>query len=159
MNTKTVRSAIILAGLIGLLVSIFAAAEFYQASLRSVCSFNSFFSCGVVDQSGLTTTLGIQDYLWGIGGFLLILVVAGVADRRSADPRPAYLLLGVTTLGVALALYFLYIELALIHALCLVCVAAYLFGGIAWIGAISLVLRTRAAEGRAREVDRSSGSA
>ncbi len=159
MNTKSVRSAIILAGLIGLLVSIFAAAEFYQASLRSVCSFNSFFSCGVVDQSGLTTTLGIQDYLWGIGGFLLILVVAGIADRRSADPRPAYLLLGVTTLGVALALYFLYIELALIHALCVVCVAAYLFGGIAWIGAISLVLRTRAAEGRAREVDTSSGSA
>ncbi len=159
MNTKTVRSAIILAGLIGLLVSIFAAAEFYQASLRSVCSFNSFFSCGVVDQSGLPPTLGIPDYLGGIGGVLLSLVVAGVADRRSADPRPAYLLLGVTTLGVALALYFLYIELALIHALCLVCVAAYLFGGIAWIGAISLVLRTRATEGRAREADRSSGSA
>ncbi len=159
MKISSLRSGILLAGLLGLLVSIFAAAEFYQASLRSVCSFNSFFSCGVVDQSGLTTTLGVQDYLWGIGGFLLILIVAGIAERRASDPRPTYLLLGVTTLGVVLALYFLYIELALIHALCLVCVAAYIFGGITWIGTIVLVRQVRSAERGARKTQDPSESA
>lgn len=153
MNPKSLRSAILLAGLLGLLVSLFAAAEFYEASLRSICSLNGFFSCGAVDQSGKTSTLGIPDYLWGIGGFVLILIVAGVADKRSADVRPAYLLLGVTTLGVVLSLYFLYVELVQIDALCLVCVAAYLFGVATWVGAIALVRRVRAGEGPAASPD------
>lgn len=144
MKTASLRSGIILAALIGLLVSLFAAAEFYQASLRSVCSINSFFSCALVDQSGKTTTFGIQDYLWGIGGFVLILILAGVADKRPTDPRPAYALALLTTVGVALSLYFLYIELVEIDALCIVCVAAYVFGGLAWLLSISLVRRLRA---------------
>lgn len=143
MKTKSLRSAILLAALLGVLVSVFAAAEFYQASLRSLCSISAFFSCGAVDQSGKTSTLGIPDYLWGIGGFVLILIVAGTSDKRPEDPRPAYLLLAVTTVGVALSLYFLYVELVEINALCLVCVAAYLLGIVAWIGSIALLRRIR----------------
>lgn len=144
MKTANVRSVIILAGLLGLLVSVFAAAEFYQASLRSVCSINSFFSCSLVDQSGKTSTLGVPDYLWGIGGFVAILIVAGIAERRPKDLRPTVALLALTTGGVALSMYFLYVELVEINALCLVCAAAYLFGVVAWAGSISLVGRTRA---------------
>ncbi len=143
MKTSSVRSAILLAGLIGLLVSLFATAEFLQTSLRSFCSISSFFSCSLVDQSGKTTTLGIPDYLWGIGGFVLILVVAGVAERRPEDTRPAYLLLAITTAGVAVSLYFLYVELVEIDAMCVVCLAAYIFGFLAWGGAISLVGKLR----------------
>lgn len=144
MKTSSVRSAIVLAGLIGLVVSAFAAAEFFEASLRSVCSVNSFFSCAAVDQSGKTSTLGIPDYLWGIGGFVAILVVAGIAERRPKDARPVGLLLALTSAGVALSLYFLYVELAQVHALCIVCATAYVFGVIAWAGAIALAVRARA---------------
>ncbi len=146
MKTASLRSAIVLAALLGLLVSIFAAAEFYEASLRSVCSLSSFFSCSLVDQSGKTSTLGIPDYLWGIGGFILILILAGIADRRPRDVRAGYALLLFTTLGIVLSLYFLYVELVEIDALCLVCVGAYLLGGVAWIGSIALVRRLRAGE-------------
>lgn len=144
MKTANVRSAIILAGLLGLLVSVFAAAEFYQASLRSVCSINSFFSCSLVDQSGKTSTLGVPDYLWGVGGFVAILIIAGIAERRPTDLRASVALLVLTTGGVALSMYFLYVELVEINALCLVCATAYLFGVVAWAGSISLVGRTRA---------------
>jgi len=141
MRTRAVRSVVYFAAGLGLIVSIFAAAEFFDAALRSVCSVSSFFSCALIDESGLTTTLGIPDYLWGIGGFVVILVVAALAEQRPNDRRLAYGLLGVTTLGVVLSLYLLYVELGLIHALCPVCATAYVLEGVAWVGAIELVRR------------------
>jgi uncharacterized membrane protein len=153
MQVRTIRSVIYFAAGIGVIVAIFAAAEFFEASLRSLCSLNTFFSCSAVDQSGRTTTLGVPDYAWGIGGFLAILVVAGLAESRADDPRWTLALLGVTTAGVALSVYLLYVELALIHALCIVCASAYVFGVIAWLGAIALVRATRADAGPAGDED------
>ena len=142
MRTSDLRGAIYLAGGVGLLVSLFAAAEFYTASLRSVCTINQFFSCATVDRSGLTTTFGVQDYLWGIGGFLALLVVAGIAEQRPRDVRPAYLLTLLATGAVGLSGYFIYVQLAEIHAFCVVCATAEVFGGIVWVGSIALAFRT-----------------
>ena len=139
MRTRSVRSLVYLAGGVGLIVSIFAALEYYEGSLRRLCTISSFFSCATVDVSGRTTTLGLPDFLWGVGGFVLILVVAGLAERWPRDRRYAYALLGVTTLGVAFSLYFLYVQLVEIGALCVVCATADVFGWIAWAGAIALV--------------------
>ena len=142
MKTRDLRGAIYLAGGIGLLVAIFAAAEYYTASLRSVCSINSFLSCGAVDRSGLTTTLGIPDYAWGIGGFVALLVVAALAERSPRDVRPAYALTALATGAVGLSGYFLYLQLGRIHALCIVCATAEFLGGIVWLASIALALRT-----------------
>ena len=141
MRTRDVRSVVYLAAGLGLIVAIFAAAEFLDPSLRSVCTVNSFFSCGKVDASALTSTLGVPDYLWGVLGFVAILLVAALAERHRKDRRYAYALLGLTTAGVGLSLYLLYVELAEIQALCLVCASAYLLGGVAWLGAIELTRR------------------
>lgn len=143
MKTRDVRSLIGLAAGLGLVVAIFSAAEFFDAGLRGICTVNSFFSCKVVDESGRTSTFGIPDYLWGIGGFVGILVVAALAERFPADPRGAYGLALLTSAGVALSLYFLWVELAQIHALCLVCATDYGFGAIAWVGALVLAVRAR----------------
>jgi uncharacterized membrane protein len=151
MRTRTIRSLIYFAAGLGLIVAIFAAAEFFDTALTAVCSFSAFFSCGAVDGSGKTTTLGIQDWIWGIVGFLAILVVATLAEQNRRDIRWAYALLAVTSAGVALAMYLLYVELVEIGALCPVCVTAYSLGIVAWVGAILLVrkmavrARTRAA--------------
>jgi uncharacterized membrane protein len=151
MRTRSLRSLVYFAAGLGLLVAVFAAAEFFDAALRSVCSVNSFFSCSLIDESAYTTTLGIPDYLWGTGGFVLILVAAALAEQRPKDLNRAYFLLGVTTLGVVLSLYLLYVELALIHGLCPVCATDYLLCGIAWAGSIAIVLRMRAKRRRALE--------
>ena len=143
MRTSQIRSVLFLSAALGLLVSLFAAAEFVDASLRGICSVNSFFSCAMVDESGKTTTLGIQDYLWGIGGFVVIFAVAALWERRPRDMRWGYALVSITSAGVALSLYFLYVELAEIHALCLVCAATYLLGTSAWVAAVALAVRTR----------------
>ncbi len=143
MRTSSVRGAIYLAGLLGLLVALFAAAEFYTASLRSVCSINQFFSCATVDRSGRTSTLGIPDYLWGIGGFLALLVVAGLAERRPKEVRYAALLALLATAAVGLSSYFIYVQLAEIHALCVVCASAETLGGIVWVMSLVLLVKTR----------------
>ncbi|HYB63411.1 MAG TPA: vitamin K epoxide reductase family protein [Thermoplasmata archaeon] len=143
MKTSTLRGTIYLAGLLGLLVAIFAAAEFYAASLRGVCTINQFFSCATVDRSGKTTTFGVQDYLWGVGGFVALLVAAGLAERRPRDVRPAYALTFLATAAVALSGYFLYVQLAEIHALCVVCATAETLGGVVWLASIALAVRTK----------------
>jgi uncharacterized membrane protein len=142
MRTRSVRTAVYLAGGIGLIVALFAAAEFYDAALRAVCSVSTFFSCSAVDNSGLTTTLWVPDWIWGVLGFVVILVAAALAEQRPNDRRYADALLGVTTVGVVLSLWLLYVELGEIHALCLVCASAYVLGGLCWVGAIELVRRT-----------------
>lgn len=145
MQTRTVRTVVYLAAGVGMVIAIFAAAELLDTALRQVCSFNGFFSCSAVDSSGKTTFLAVPDYAWGIAGFIAILALNGVAERRPDSLPAAYALLGLTTAGVGLALYFLYVELALINALCVVCFAAYVAGFVAWAGAIELARRTRIA--------------
>jgi uncharacterized membrane protein len=148
MRTRTYRSLVNLGAGFGLIASIYAALEFYYASLTKVCSVNSYVSCGKVQSSGLTTTLGIQDYWWGVAGFVVIVVLAFLVDRYRHDARLAYLLLLVTTAGVALSVFFGYIELVQINALCPVCFAAYLCGVVCWVGAIGLARRAYRREHR-----------
>lgn len=144
MRTRTIRSVIYLAGGLGLIVSIFTYLETVQASLQKYCTINSYVSCGAVANSGRTTLFGIPDSFVGIGGFVLILIVAAVAESRRKELLWPYLLLLITTGGVAASLYFGYLEFAVIHALCPVCFAAWFFGWIAWGGAIALVRKVRA---------------
>jgi uncharacterized membrane protein len=142
VETRSLRSFIYLTAGIGLIISIFSALEFYEASLRSLCTYSAFFSCGAVDTSGHTTTFGVPDYLWGIGGFLLILVLAGIAESRPSRRAWPNLLALVTVFGVAFSAYFLYVQLAVIGALCVICLSADLFGWLACGGALALVRRT-----------------
>jgi uncharacterized membrane protein len=141
MRTRTFRTLVYAGGGLGLIAAVFAAAEFFDAQLTRACSVNGFFSCAFVAQSGKTTTLGIEDWIWGVAGFVVILALAVLAERRRRDTRVTYALLGVTTAGVALSLYLLYVELVEIGALCPVCTAAYVLGGVAWVGAIGLAYR------------------
>jgi uncharacterized membrane protein len=138
MRTRDLRSVVYLGGALGLMAALFAAAEFFSPGLTKICSFGQKVSCGAVANSGKTVTLGIPDWIWGIAGFVVILVLAILAERRPRDARVPYVLLLVTTAGVGLAVYLLYVEVVEIGAICPVCVTAYLFGVVAWAGAIGL---------------------
>ena len=159
MRTRSLRTVIFLAAGVGLLVAIFAALEFYESSLRSYCTYSSFLSCAAVDKSAYTTTFGIPDYLWGVGGFLLILTVAAISESRKAERLWYYLLLFFTTFGVGFSIYFLYVQLALIGALCVICTTADVFGWIAWAGAIGLARRRLSARPAASTPDRRAAGA
>lgn len=152
MRTRTIRSVIYLAGGLGLIVAIFTYLETVEASLQSLCTYSAYVSCAAVANSGRTTLFGIDDSFVGIGGFVLILLVAGIAESRRKELLWPYLLLLVTTGGVAVAIFFAYEEFFEIHALCPVCLAAWTLGFVAWVGSIALVRKVRAkARSQARE--------
>ncbi|HKN07731.1 MAG: vitamin K epoxide reductase family protein [Thermoplasmata archaeon] len=152
MRTRDIRSVIYLAGGFGLIVAIYTYFETVEASLQKYCTLNAYVSCGAVANSGRTTLFGIPDSFIGIGGFVLILLVAGIAESRRKELLWPYLLLLLTTGGVAVSLYFLYEELFEIHALCPVCLAAWVLGWVAWGATIALVRKARArARSRALE--------
>ena len=152
MRTRDLRSVIYLAGGLGLIVSIYAYLETIEASLQKYCTVNAYVSCGAVANSGRTTTLGVPDAIIGIGGFIVILLVATLAERQRTELRWPYLLLLFTTVGVGFSAYFAFLELAVIHALCPVCLAAWSLGWVTWGATIALVRRVRAkARARASE--------
>jgi len=157
MRTRSIRSVIYFAAGLGLITSIFTYVESLEASLQSLCTVNAFVSCSAVAHSGKTTLFGISDSFIGIGGFILILVVAAIAESRRREMLWPYLLLFLTTGGVALSFYFGYVELGEIHALCPVCLTAYVFGFIAWGGSIALVQKLRA-KARARAAREATGT-
>jgi uncharacterized membrane protein len=158
MRTRSIRSLIYFAAGLGLLVALFAAAEFIDPALTGVCTVNQVVSCKTVADSGLTTTLGVQDWIWGVAGFVAILLFAGMAERRRDDLRWTYGLLGLTTAGVGLSMYLLYIEVFRIGAICPVCATAYFFGILAWVGSI-LLARRKTTRAQARTADPTSADA
>jgi len=141
MRTRTYRTLVYLGGGLGAIAAAFSGAEFYDAELSKACSFNGYISCAKVANSGLTTTFGIQDWIWGIAGFIVILALAVLAERRRRDAWIPYLLLLVTTAGLALSVYFGYVEVVQIGGVCPVCITAYAMGAVAWVGAIGLAQR------------------
>lgn len=157
MKTRTIRTVIYLAAGLGLIVSIFTYLEAVEVSLQSLCTVNAFVSCTAVANSGKTTTFGISDSFIGIGGFILIFIVAAVAETRRRELLWPYLLLLITTAGVGFSIYLGYVELVEINALCLVCLTAYVFGVVAWVGTILLVRRLRA-KARSRTSEISTGN-
>jgi uncharacterized membrane protein len=138
MRTPTLRSIVYFGAGLGLIASVYAAAEVHDASLSRACSFNGVVSCNLILESGKTTVLGIPDWSLGIAGFILILAAGALAEWYRRDDRFTYALLAVTSAGVALAAYLLYVEVFEIGGICPVCASAYFFGVVAWAGAVGL---------------------
>ncbi len=146
MDARTLHAILPVAIVAGLALSAFAAYETIYPAAESACSVTSFVSCAKVDQSGLTTTFGIQDYWIGIIGFLVLLAV-DIPLYRTYKPMWLYTLLGFSTLGVVAAIYLGYVELVLIGALCLICTGAYLANVVVFGVALALVRKNRRESG------------
>jgi uncharacterized membrane protein len=124
MRSETLHAILPLAIVAGLAFSLFALAESLDPALQSICSVNPIISCHRVDVSHHTLTLGIQDYFWGIGGFILLFIL-DVQVYRLGRGRWLDALTLVSAVGFVLSLYLASVELFVIGAFCLVCFAAY----------------------------------
>jgi uncharacterized membrane protein len=111
--------------LLGLAFSLYATLETVDSALQATCSVNSFISCQAVDSSGHTFTGPVPDWLIGVGGFVLLLAL-DLPLLRTYKASWLKAVLGVSGLGVLMAVYLGTIELTVIHALCPICLGAYL---------------------------------
>jgi uncharacterized membrane protein len=125
MRSETLHAILPLAIVAGLAFSVFAAVESLDPALQGVCSINPFVSCHKVDVSNYTTTLGIPDYDLGIAGFV-VLFALDIQVYRLGRGRWLDALTVVSAIGLGFSVYWGYIELVKIGALCLVCFGAYL---------------------------------
>lgn len=146
MRSESLHALLPLAVVAGLAFSLFAAAETLDPALQGFCSVSVFLSCRAVDTSGHTTTLGIPDYAWGIGGFVLLFVL-DVQVFRLGRGRWLDALTLVSAAGLGLSVYLASVELFVIHAFCLVCFASYVANAI--VLTLALLLR-RPASGTGR---------
>ena len=80
--------------------------------------------CETVNLSRWAVLLGIPVAVWGVGFYLLLFLVAliGTTERFVNAPWVSHALLALTAWGVLFSGWLTYLELQVIHAVCVFCV-------------------------------------
>ncbi|HEY2376862.1 MAG TPA: vitamin K epoxide reductase family protein [Gemmatimonadaceae bacterium] len=83
-------------------------------------------SCEYVQLSKWGDFLGLPVAAWGVGYYLVVLVLsfAGVQERFAKSARLTKTLVYVTGLGLLFSIWLTYLELFVIHALCRWCLGS-----------------------------------
>jgi uncharacterized membrane protein len=108
----------------GIALAIYVAIEYLTQNFTS-CNINQFLSCGGVYQSGHTSLFGIPFYLMGLVWFPLLFAVGLWTSRIGKKPVNSEILLPVLMIGNIFTGYLWYLELAIIHIVCPLCVSLY----------------------------------
>jgi len=121
MDKWIYRISIALA-VLGVLVSIYM--TIYKLTENpNMCLGNG--GCSTVNASVYSEVSGIPVATVGIGGYLAILVMLLLENRFSfLKTNGTMAVFGLTLVGFLFTLYLVYVELALIHALCPFCVTS-----------------------------------
>jgi uncharacterized membrane protein len=100
----------------------------YSAPGTGVCDINNIFSCASVFNSGYTRfppgPYGVDMYVYGLVWFPLMAVL-GVWFGRRTGTINGEVLVQVLMVGNIFTLYLWYLEVAVIHAYCPVCISMY----------------------------------
>jgi vitamin-K-epoxide reductase (warfarin-sensitive) len=105
---------LILLATLGIVVSALALREHYRTEGDAPCSINERWDCGIVNKSPYAMLAGIPVAVLGIGGYILMAVLAW---RRSYR-----LLLAVVLAGLSFSLYLAHIEAHVLGVWCIYCV-------------------------------------
>ena len=81
-------------------------------------------SCETVNLSRWATMLGIPVAVWGLGFYVMLFAVAllGTMERFASAEWVSHALLALTGWGVVFSAWLTYLELFVIHAICMFCV-------------------------------------
>ena len=121
MNKTLYRISIGLA-ILGILVSVYMTI-FKLTENQKMCLGNG--GCSVVNSSSYSEVSGIPVALIGVGGYLVILAILLIENRiRFFKQNGTLIVFGLSLVGLLFTLYLIYVELALIHALCPFCVTS-----------------------------------
>ena len=107
---------------LGILVSVYM--TIYKLTENpNMCLGNG--GCSTVNSSRYAEIYGIPVAVLGIGGYLAILALLWMERRTSfLSENITLVVFGLTLFGFLFTLYLVYVELALIHALCPFCVTS-----------------------------------
>ena len=120
---KLSAAYLVVAG-VGIALAVYVTNEYLTQNFTS-CNINTLFSCGGVYQSGYTSLLGIPFYLMGLAWFPVIFAIGLLTSRLGKRPVNNEILLPVLMVGNIFTAYLWYLELAVIHIVCPLCVSLY----------------------------------
>jgi len=121
MEKALYRISIALA-ILGVLVSIYMTI-FKLTENAKMCLGNG--GCSIVNSSSYSEVSGIPVALIGVGGYLVILALLFLENRTNFLKQNGTLIVfGFALIGFLFTLYLIYVELALIHALCPFCLTS-----------------------------------
>ena len=121
MNKWLYRISIALA-LLGLAVSIYMTI-FKLTDNEKMCIGNG--GCSKVNSSVYAEVDGIPVAVFGVGGYAVIAALLFMEDHNKfLKQNGTMLIFGLALIGFLFTLYLIYVELALIHALCPFCVTS-----------------------------------
>lgn len=105
---------LVLLAVFGIVVSSLALREHYREAGDSPCSINAHWDCGIVNHSPYAMLAGIPVAALGIGGYLLMVVLAWRRAYRA--------LLAIALVSLAFSLYLAHIEKDVLGVWCVYCV-------------------------------------
>ncbi len=137
------RQAIALLALVGLFVALYL--WLHALGFGGAIKCGAGGGCETVQTSQWAVFLGLPVALYGVAGYLAILIVALAALRPAALPQSNWnvMLVSLATVGVLFTAYLTYLELFVIHAICRWCVGSAVIIAAIWIVSL-LSLRTPA---------------
>ena len=125
--------------ILGMLVSIYMTI-YKLTDNQKMCLGNG--GCSIVNSSRYAEFHGIPVAVIGVAGYLAI-AIALLLERRSAffETNGVMLVFGLTLGGFLFTIYLIYVELALIHALCPFCITSQITMTLLFIIAVTRLVR------------------
>lgn len=102
----------------GIILALYLLYEYLSPVHKSLCYVNSYINCEASTKGPLANTLGIPTAIWGLTGYIIILI--------SALKKWPKLLFGMATFGLFFCLRITFLEIFVVKALCPVCLACQL---------------------------------
>ncbi len=127
------RQAIALLALVGLFVAVYL--WLHAIGIGGAIKCGASGACEVVQTSRWAVFLGQPVALYGVIGYVVILIVALGGLRPAALVQRGWnvLLFGLATIGFVFTLYLTYLEVFVIHAICRWCVGSALIITVIWV--------------------------
>ena len=131
------RQAIALLALVGLFVAVYL--WLHAIGIGGAIKCGASGGCEVVQTSRWAVFLGQPVALYGVIGYVVILIVALAGLRPAALVQPGWnvLLFGLATIGFVFTLYLNYLEVFVIHAICRWCVGSAVIMTVIWVVAVA----------------------
>jgi uncharacterized membrane protein len=117
------RHLVALFALVGIFIALYLTLYKVGVIGRLSCSVGE---CETVNTSRWATFLGLPVAAWGLGAYVAIFAVAlaGLVERREDSRTVAWVLVGISGWSVLFSAWLTYLELFVIHAICIWCVTS-----------------------------------
>ncbi|MCL4396784.1 vitamin K epoxide reductase family protein [Candidatus Parvarchaeota archaeon] len=129
-NRKTLDYLTIFFSLLGLGAMLYLLLSFTLnlISKNSCDIISSVVNCSKVVTSSYSTLFGIDWYYYGIGFFSVVLILSVlrlVNKKEKLNRRFAQAIFGLSIFGAGIACYLIYVEIFLVHHICILCTTGH----------------------------------